>query len=273
VSAPLVDAFGAFAGSVPLTAVELPSGPSSVWDTGGGGRAMVLLHGIAGGRRPFFRVVPLLAGRRRVLVPLLRGEERPLRRAASYAEPCDDLAALLDALRLDDVTICGTSFGGAVALAYGCRNDPRVRDIVVQGTFARFRLRRLDRAVLHASRLVPASLGARYFASRVRRGAENRLLAERAPGLERLMPEWSARTPFATLRARTLLIQRADLAPDLARIDVPLTLAHGDKDKVVPRAYLERLCALRPDARHVVLEGVGHLAALTHPERFVALFE
>ncbi|MGH7162115.1 MAG: alpha/beta fold hydrolase, partial [Planctomycetota bacterium] len=68
----LVDAFADFVGSVPSRRVALPWGECRVWDTGAG-RPVVLLHGIAASRRVFFRLVPLLAARRRVVVPLLRG--------------------------------------------------------------------------------------------------------------------------------------------------------------------------------------------------------
>jgi len=248
--------------------VALPWGETNAWDLGAGA-PVVVLHGICGGRRLLFRVAPLLAERRRVVVPPLRGEDRPAPRA-TWEELLGDLSALLSQLDLRDVTLLGLSFGGALALAYGARRDPRVRAIVVQGAFARFRLRLPDRVAQLASRLVPARVGAAWFARRVRRGPEGRLLARHVPGLEHLLPAWSARTPFATLRRRVRLITTMDLAPALAAIDVPLTFARGEEDKVVPRAFFKHLCALRPDARRVTWPDVGHNACLTHPALLAA---
>jgi pimeloyl-ACP methyl ester carboxylesterase len=122
----LVDEFAFFVGRVRSTA--------GAWDEGEGA-PVVLLHGIAGGRRSFFRLVPLLAKRRRVVVPLLRGEERPEPRA-TMDDLLDQLAGLLERLDLKGVTLLGTSFGGFLALAYTARHDPRVEAVVVQGAFA-----------------------------------------------------------------------------------------------------------------------------------------
>jgi pimeloyl-ACP methyl ester carboxylesterase len=263
----LVDAFADFIGSVRYAEVDLPWGPAPVWDLGAG-KPVVLLHGIAAGRRVFFRLAPGLAERYRVVVPPLRGEIRPAPRA-THEELVGDLAALLDALDLEDVTLLGTSFGGTIALAYAARRDPRVSAVVVQGTFRRFSLRPFDRVAHALSYLFPARAGAAYYRRRVRLGPENRLLAEHAPGLDVLLPDWSGKTPFATLRRRIRIIAALDLAPAVKRIDVPLAFLHGTRDKVVPRALYDELQALRPDARHVLLEGVGHNAALTHPDRIV----
>lgn len=263
----LTDAFADFIGSVRYREATLPWGPAQVWDMGQG-RPVVLLHGIAAGRRVFFRLTPQLAERYRVIVPPLRGEVRPAAQA-THDELLDDLRALLDALDLEDVTLVGTSFGGTIALAYAARGDARVAAVVVQGTFRRFRLRPFDRVAHALSRFFPARLGAAYYCRRVRRGPENRLLAEHTPGLDVLLPDWSGKTPFPTLRRRIRIISDLDLAPAVKRIDVPLTFAHGTRDKVVPRALFEELKALRPDARYLLWEGVGHNAALTHPERIV----
>ncbi|MHC4972374.1 MAG: alpha/beta fold hydrolase [Planctomycetota bacterium] len=263
----LPDAFADFIGSVRYAEMTLPWGPTQVWDMGEG-PPVVLLHGIAAGRRVFFRVTPQLAGRYRVIVPPLRGDVRPAPHA-THDELVNDLEALLDALDLENVTLVGTSFGGTVALAYAARRDPRVTAVVVQGTFRRFGLRPFDRAAHALSYLFPARLGAAYYRRRVRLGPENRLLAELSPGLDVLLPDWSGKTPFPTLRRRIKIIAALDLAPALGRIDVPLTFAHGTRDKVVPRTLFEELKALRPDACHLLWEGVGHNAALTHPERVV----
>jgi len=258
----LVDAFADFTGSVAYREVDLPWGRAQVWDVGEG-RPVVLLHGIAGGRRTLFRLVPLLAGSRRVIVPPLRGEDRPAPHA-TWNDLLDDLARLLDALDVEDVTLFGASFGGAVAMGYGARGDPRVAEIRVQGTFKGFRLRPRDRLVHLLSYAVPSRLGALYFASRVRRGPEMELLREHAAGIDTLFPGWCAKTPFPTLRRRIALLHRLDLSDAIRAIRVPLHLLHGEKDRVVPRAFFEELRRLRPDAPATLLPAAGHNLPLSH---------
>jgi len=265
----LVDAFADFVANVPRREVPLPSGPARVWDMGEG-RPLLLLHGIAASRRLYFRVLPLLARRRRVLVPTLLGEEAPLRRV-TYEEQADELQALLEALELRDVTVCGTSFGGAVALALAARHPARIAELIVHGGFLRYRLRRADRALLALSPLLPASLGAAYFASRVLKGRESALLARHAPGLDALNAQWCRKTPFATLRARSRLIDAVDLAPRAAGISLPITLARGRLDRVVPEVHFDALRGALPSARPVLWEEAAHLAPLTHPGLFAGL--
>jgi pimeloyl-ACP methyl ester carboxylesterase len=258
----LVEEFADFVGSVPYREVSLPWGRTQVWDMGAG-RPIVLLHGIAAGRRVFFRLAPLLAGSRRVVVPLLRGEERPDPHA-TFDAMLKDIGALLRALDLGDATLFGTSFGGALALGYGARSDPRVAEIRVQGTFVGFRLRPRDRLVHLLSYGAPASLGAHYFARRVRRGPEMELLAEHAPGIDGLFPRWCASTPFATLRRRIALLHALDLSDAVRSVPVPLAFLHGANDRVVPRAFFEELRRLRPDAAATLLDAAGHNLPLTH---------
>jgi pimeloyl-ACP methyl ester carboxylesterase len=261
--------FADFVGSVTSREVALPFGRTRVWDMGSG-PPVVLLHGIAASRRLFFRLVPLLAARRRVVVPLLRGEDLPAPRV-TYDDLCEDLRALLDALDLSGVALFGASFGGAVALAYAARNDPRVTSVAVQGAFLRYPLRPADRFAIALSPVLPDRLGSAYFAWRVLRGRENALLAARAPGLEQLHASWCAATPFSSLRARVRLVDGFDLAPLCESIRVPAALAAGALDRVVPPALFGRLRAALPSARAVVWEGVGHLAALTDPALVAAL--
>jgi len=259
----LVDAFADFVGSVTSREVDLPWGRAQVWDEGQG-RPIVLLHGIAGGRRTFFRLVPLLAASRRVIVPPLRGEDIPAPRA-TFEEMLDDIARLLEALDLKDATLFGTSFGGALALGYGARMDPRIAEIRVQGTFLGFRLRPFDRVAHLLSYAMPASLGAAYVARRVRLGPDTRMIAAGAPGIDGLFPRWCALTPFPTVRRRIAILHALDLADAVRAIRVPLAFLHGEKDRVVPRAYFEALRRLRPDAPSTLLEAAGHNIPLTHP--------
>ena len=264
------DRFADFVGSVPLTEVTLPWGETRVWDLGEG-RPVVLVHGIAGSRRVFFRVASLLARNHRVVVPLLRGEDRPDPRA-SLADHHDDLAALLNALDLSQATLLGISFGGYVVLSYGgARRDPRVRDLAVQGSFSHYPLCAFDRIAMTLSPLMPDAFGSWYFARRVRKGPETDRLHEHCPGLEILNAEWCAKTPFASLRRRTRIIGRQPQDETIRRIAVPVTLGQGRADRVVPMECFERLRRTLPQARFVVWDGVSHLAPLTHPEEVAAL--
>ena len=267
----LVDEFADFVAGVATRTVDLPFGPSAVWEVGSG-EPLVLLHGIAGGRRLFFRVVPELAKRYRVIVPHLRGEERP-DGAAQVDDYLDDLRTLLETFDggLDGVTLFGASFGGYLALAYAGRNDPRVSRVAVQGSFLSYRLTTLDRFSMAASQLLPASWGSSYYAWRVLRGRENEILGKHTPAIVPLNAGWQRATPFASLRRRAQLISRVDSTNAVRQMKSELLLAHGRADPVVPLALGQRIAALRPDAKMTIWGDGGHMQMITHPERFSSI--
>jgi len=267
----LVDEFADFVASVPSREVALPFGRSTVWDTGEGD-PLVLIHGVSGGRRLFFRVVPELAKRHRVIVPHLRGEETPDAHAG-IDDWLDDIAALLDALGLDRVTLLGASFGGYLALGYGGRNDRRVSRVVVQGAFAAFRLRLIDRISMLASHALPASVGSRYYVWRVLRGRETAILEKHAPELVGLNESWQRATPFATIRRRAQVIAKVDVRNAVRRMEAPLAIGHARQDPVVPVALAERVAKLRPDAKAAFWDDGGHMQMLTHPWRYAELLD
>jgi pimeloyl-ACP methyl ester carboxylesterase len=72
----------------------------------------------------------------------------------------------------------------------------------------------------------------------------------------------------AGLRAVANASADADLRDVLPRIDVPTLLLYGDADKRSPVSIGEDLQAAIPDAKLVVLPGIGHMVNLEAPERF-----
>jgi pimeloyl-ACP methyl ester carboxylesterase len=265
----LPDEFADFVGSVPYREVTLPFGSTPVWDVGAG-PPVVCVHGIAGGRRIFFRLAQHLAGSRRVVVPQLRGEVEPAPEV-TLSDYHDDLAALLTALDLEGVTLLGVSFGGYVALSYAARGDPRVGAVAVQGTFAHFPLSSTNRFLLGLSQLLPVSFGAWAFRRRILEGAENAHMRRCAPGLDVLHADWCAKTPFASLRRRTRIIDRNDQSAAVRKITIPVSLGQGRDDKIVPMSRLEHLRSLLPAARVEIWDDVAHVASLTHPEKVADL--
>lgn len=106
----------------------------------GSGRPVVLLHGSGPGVtawQNWQRIIPRLAERYRVIAPDIVGfgfTERPADREPNIKLWLSHLVGLLDALDLDQVTLVGNSFGGALSLAMMARNAARVKALVLMGT-------------------------------------------------------------------------------------------------------------------------------------------
>ena len=76
----------------------------------------------------------------------LRGENDcfVLRHPFDLDDLVEDLAELLDALRLETPTIMGLSFGGIIALKFAIRYPHRLNRLIVQGVGARY-----ERGLIH----------------------------------------------------------------------------------------------------------------------------
>jgi 3-oxoadipate enol-lactonase len=69
--------------------------------------------------------------------------------------------------------------------------------------------------------------------------------------------------PSQRLRAQTVA---SPVSGDITQISAATLLLAGEVDRVVPAGATLALAQLLPDARTVVLPGVGHVAAIQAPE-------
>ena len=101
----------------PHSARMFVCGTDIYWTEVGEGRPLILLHGLADSGRTFNRVVPLLARRRRVIIPDLPGHGRSGRPAASYDLDwyCTVMARWIRELGVDEIDLLGHSLGGGIA--------------------------------------------------------------------------------------------------------------------------------------------------------------
>src|ERR1044072_7699527 len=105
-------------------------------DTGGSGAALVLLHGFPFDCSMWRGQASALGGEFRVVAPDLRGlGETPLGDGDLTIEAmAEDVAALLDELRLESVVLGGLSMGGYVAFEFLRKFPERVRALVLADT-------------------------------------------------------------------------------------------------------------------------------------------
>jgi pimeloyl-ACP methyl ester carboxylesterase len=80
-----------------------------------------------------------------------------------------------------------------------------------------------------------------------------------------------ARDVLLTLRGKSAAMN--DLGASLAGLSTPTIVLHGDRDAVIGRAEMRRLCSTLAAARLVELANVGHCPQIEVPERCAAAFE
>ncbi len=240
----------------------------------GDGPAVVLLHGAGAASHSWRGVAPLLAARFTVIAPDLPGH--------GFSTPAPDarlslpgmaggVRALLGALDVAPALLVGHSAGAAVAARLCLDGAVAPHALVsVNGALMPFRgiaghlfapaARLLSRGSL-VPRLVARAAAAPGAVERLIRDTGSTLDAE-GVRLYRVL----VRNP-GHVAATLTMMARWDLdalARDLPRLDVPLTLVVGARDRTVPPADAQRVRALLPDAEIVRLDGLGHLA---HEER------
>ena len=106
----------------------------------GTGSPIILIPGLAGGSGLLGPLAKALADDRHVLTYQLRGENDcfALRHPFELDDLVDDLAELIDAMKFENPTIMGVSFGAIIALKFAIRHPHRLDRLILQGVGARF---------------------------------------------------------------------------------------------------------------------------------------
>jgi pimeloyl-ACP methyl ester carboxylesterase len=114
------------------------NGINLYFETRGTGRPMLLLHGGLGSGEMFGPTLPVLAEQHQVIAVDLQGHGRTadIDRPIDIRLMADDIAALIDHLRLDKPDVVGYSLGGGVALFTAVKYPDKVRRLVAASAHA-----------------------------------------------------------------------------------------------------------------------------------------
>ena len=109
------------------------------YETHGGGRPMILLHGGLGSGEMFGPILPTLSQNHQVIAPDLQGHGRTadIDRPIDIELMADDIAALIDHLGLDRPDIVGYSLGGGVAFMTAAKYPDKVGKLVTACVYLR----------------------------------------------------------------------------------------------------------------------------------------
>lgn len=189
----------------------------------------------------------------------------------------DDLAALLTTLDLRDVVLVGHSTGGGEVVHYLARHgSQRVRSAVLLGAVPPLMLQTPDnpegtpRESFDAIRegvLTDRSQFYRELA--VPFYGANREGATVSEGVREQFWRLSMQCGLAAAYDCVAQFSAVDFTADLCAIDVPVLVAHGDDDQIVPiEASALRSSRLVKDAILKIYPGAPHGLATTHPDEF-----
>lgn len=245
--------------------------------------AIIMVHGNAGALFDPQKLRMFDLSRQRVIIPHLRGIGRSQPAGAIEGNLYPDLAHDIETLRahleINKVSLFGWSGGAAIALLYTQGYPERCQDITLFGAFLgtkqeleEYYQRSRDkypqgwRDFCAAYNTTDQSVALRLNNHRILTGTasqrqEAALRYERIFGpvdasafdLERLAHN---RMVFAHMQEHDYGLAPHQIANNMGKIAaIPLTVASGAEDYVTPFSTAARLL---PQARHIVIEGVGH---------------
>jgi pimeloyl-ACP methyl ester carboxylesterase len=238
----------------------------------GRGEPLVLVPGFGTGLWIWYRQVPAFAERFRVIVFDPRGVARSEAPDAPFTlrDLADDLAALLEELKVEKAHVLGASFGGFVAQEFALAHHGRARSLILSCTSYGGPGHRPPAPETLAA---IASTKGLNTEERVR---ENLLLAfsprfvsERPSEVERVI----------NLRAENVVPEHAymrqlqaavafDAAARVGEIAVPTLVITGDEDVIVPHENSLNLAAAIPGAALRVVNGGSHAFFIEQPDEF-----
>lgn len=262
----------------------------NVLTAGSGSRTVVLLHGFGDTHATWRHVLPALARWHRVIALDLPG----FGASGPVAGPLLDgqvaaVEAVLDALEAaGPVAVIGNSMGGAAAIRFALTHPRRTDRVAViapagMGVGVPIWWRMLSgqllslRLVLLALEVVPPAL-----VESVSRQIFLRLVLH-DPGrvdaatLREMGRRYRSRRDIEDLYqlGHLLVAELASgtLLEQAAALDVPLMVAWGRHDRMVPVEHGRALAAAVPRARLEILEGCGHCPQIERPDLLIPLLE
>ncbi len=232
---------------------------------------VVLLHPWAFSMLIWKDVAPHLAEGRRVVLVDLPGHGKSDKVVTQYTM-ARLAAAVLDVTRdLDRFFVVGNSLGGATALAIAEAAPERLRGIVLVAAPGGHLL---PEPMRHAARTLADAKSIETLSDEA--WLVGLVVAERSDGplavrlREDLTALKGAREWSAWCRSTSAILSTvAAYAPDLAGVEVPALVVHGDNDFLIG-AGSRLLADGLPNADFVEVQGCGHLLEVECPEALLA---
>jgi pimeloyl-ACP methyl ester carboxylesterase len=246
-----------------------------VSDRGSGAETIVLVHGWKGSHRLWDHVIVGLEPRHRVIAFDLRGmgESDKPRGAYDFDELSGDLAFIIDALDLHEITLVGWSMGCTVALRHMQRGGAGVARLVLHN--GPLRLVRTDD--------FPDTMSQEQFDGYLVALAEGWPASERAfqagAHLEPTGPlvDWAYSIALQTPLDVALRVVREqsmlDMREAVVNLRVPVLAAYSHRDPYYPVSLGERIASMATDGQLSTFGHSAHCTPVEEPAAFVSALE
>ncbi|MEZ5885760.1 MAG: alpha/beta fold hydrolase [Paracoccaceae bacterium] len=235
----------ASSGTAPVNGIEM------YYATYGAGDPVLLIHGGLGNADIWANQVIDLMKDHLVIVADSRGHGRSTRTEEPYGYDlmASDYLALLDYLKIDKVDLVGWSDGGIIGLDIAMSHPERLDHLFAQA--ANITVDGVDPAVAENA-VFGDYIGwmGEEYATLSPTPDQFDAFVEQISGMWASQPNWSD--------------------DQVSAITVPTAIVAGDHDEAILRAHTEKMAALIPGAKLVILPDASHFAMLQAPDEYTA---
>jgi non-heme chloroperoxidase len=244
----------------------------------GSGHPVILIHGYPLSSASWEKQVPaLLASGHRVIAYDRRGFGKSSQPTTGYNYDtfAGDLRKLVTHLKLKDFTLVGFSMGGGEVARYiGKYGSKEVSNAVIIGGIPPYLLKTadnpegVDASVFEGIEKAVAADRYAFFTEFFKNFYNTDVHLGKRVSEQAIQASWNtAAIASATASLACVPTWHEDFRKDVAKIDVPTLVIHGDSDRIVPfSAAGSRTAKLINGAELVVIKDGPHNSAWTHAE-------
>jgi non-heme chloroperoxidase len=244
----------------------------------GAGQPVVLIHGYPLSSSSWEKQIPvLLANGYRVIAYDRRGFGKSSQPTTGYNYDtfAEDLRKLVTHLKLRDFTLVGFSMGGGEVARYiGKYGSKDVSKAVIIGGIPPYLLKRddnpegVDGAVFEGIQKAVATDRYAFFTEFFKNFYNTDVQLGKRVSEQAVLASWNtAAISSATASLACVPTWHEDFRNDVAKIDIPTLVIHGDADRIVPfSAAGQRTAKLINGAELVVIKDGPHNVAWTHAD-------
>lgn len=229
----------------------------------GSGETLVLLHGLMGELSNWESTINYFKDRYRVVVPILPIYELPILTLGVKALS-KHVHKFLKYKKLNQVILVGNSLGGHVGLVFTVAHQEFVKALVLTGSSGLY------------ENAFGGSFPRRESYDYVKEKVEYTFY-DPASATKELVDE-----VFETINDRGRVIRilamaksaiRHNMAKELPKITIPVSLIWGKQDKITPPEVAEEFHQLLPNSELTWVDKCGHACMMEHPDQFNKLLE
>jgi 3-oxoadipate enol-lactonase len=231
---------------------------------------LLLVHGHPFDRSMWEPQLRHFGADRRVIVPDLRGYGASGGAVPEWSAFADDLAALLDGLRVPRAVVAGLSMGGQIALEFWARHPGRVAGLLIADTTAAG-----ETTVSRAARIAQAQRLLREGMDPYAVEMLYLMVAPDAPPAvaQHVLAMMRSTDPAGAAAAQRARADRPDRRAGLVRVTVPTVVVVGSEDTFTPVEDAQVIADGVPGAELVVVDGAAHMPNLERPDVFNAALQ